>query len=140
MKKFSHEKVVWLLWSFLFLRNLVPHFTPRNFSHGKVVLLRWRFFLSQILLGTLDVVVLEEESCLVLSFSRTFLVDLKMSSKLLESSAFAWFFIFCVANILQRVLEHFTHSSSLLILPQICAPLWNFESLVSILVNFLLSI
>ena len=140
MKKFSHEKVVWLLWSFLFLRNLVPHFTPRNFSHGKVVLLLWRFFLSQILLSFLDVVVLEEESSSVLRFSKTFLVDLKMSSELLECSAFAWFCMSCVANILQIVLEHFTHSSSLLILPQICAPLGNFESLVSILVNFLLSI
>ena len=38
-------------------------------------------FLLQILLKTLDVVVLEESS-LVLHFSKTFLVDLKMSSEL----------------------------------------------------------
>ena len=52
-----------------------------------------------------------EESSLVLGFSKTFLVDLKMSSELLQS----------FANILQKVLEHFLHSSSLVILAQILA-------------------
>ena len=52
----------------------------RTFSHGKVALLLWRFFLLQILLKTLDMVVLEESS-LVLHFPKTLLVDLKMSSR-----------------------------------------------------------
>ena len=45
------------------------------------------FFLLGILGITLDVVVLEE-SFLVLSFSKEFLVDLKISSELLECFAF----------------------------------------------------
>ena len=81
--------------------------------------LLWRFFLLQILLKNLYVVVLEEESSLVLSFSKTFLFDLKMSSELLKCFAFAWFCIFCLSSILRKVLEHFPPSSSFLILAQI---------------------
>ena len=45
-----------------------------------------------------------------------------MSSELMECFAFVWFCMFCLANIWQKVLEHFSHSSSLLILAQIFAP------------------
>ena len=52
-----------------------------------------------------------EESPLLLGFSKTFLVDLKMSSELLQS----------FANAFQKVLEHFLHLSYLVILAQILA-------------------
>ena len=58
----------------------------------------------------------------MLRFSKTFLVDLKMSSELMECFAFVWFCMFCLANIWQKVLEYFSHSSSLLTLGQIFAP------------------
>ena len=73
------------------------------------------------LVKNLDVIVLEESS-LVLRFSETFLVDLKMSSELMECFAFVWFWMFCLANIWQKVWEHFSHSSSFLILVQIFGP------------------
>ena len=63
-----------------------------------------------------------EKSSLVLSFSKTFLVDLKMCSELLECFAYVSLCIFYVANILEKVLKHFSHSRSLLILAQIFAP------------------
>ena len=78
-------------------------------------------FPLRILLNTLDVVMLEE-FCLVLRFSKTILVDLKVSTELMDCFAFVGFFMFCLANILRKVLEHFSHSSSLLILTQIFAP------------------
>ena len=46
---------------------------------------------------------------------------LKMSSGLLKCFVLFWFWIFCLPNILQKVLEHFSHSSSHLILAQILA-------------------
>ena len=96
-------------------------FLLKNFYPWKSCMLLWRFFLLQILLETLDVTVLEESS-LVQRISKTFLVDLKMSSKLMECFEFVWFCMFCLANIWQKVLEHFSHSGSLLIPPQIFAP------------------
>ena len=45
-----------------------------------------------------------------------------MSSGLLKYFVLFWFWIFCLPNILQKVLEHFSHSSSHLILAQIFAP------------------
>ena len=45
-----------------------------------------------------------------------------MSSGLLKCFVLFWFWIFCLPNILQKVLEHFSHSSSHLILAQIFAP------------------
>ena len=66
--------------------------------------------------------------------------DLKMFSGLLKSFVFVWFCIFWLPNILQKVLEHFSHSSSHLILAQIFAPfdclrfLWcNFSCKFSII-------
>ena len=47
---------------------------------------------------------------------------LKMSSGLLKCFVLFWFLIFCLPNILQKVLENFSHSSSHLILAQIFAP------------------
>ena len=60
----------------------------------------------------------------------------------MECFAFVWFCMFCLANIWQKVLEHFSHSSSLLILAQIFAPFdclhsswcnlsWKFSVIVS---------
>ena len=63
-----------------------------------------------------------EEPSLVLRFSKTFLVDLQMSSELLECFAYVSFCIFYFANILENVLKQFSHSRSLLILAQIFAP------------------
>ena len=40
----------------------------------------------------------------------------------MECFAFVWFCMFCLANNWQKVLEHFSHSDSLLILAQIFAP------------------
>ena len=40
----------------------------------------------------------------------------------MECFAFVWFCMFCLPNIWQKVLEHLSHSSSLLILAQIFAP------------------
>ena len=93
----------------------------KNFSHAKVALLLWRFFLLRILLKNLDVVVLEELS-LLRGISKTFLVDLKITSELLECFAFVWFCIFCLVNIFEKVWENFSHSSSVLTLAQIFAP------------------
>ena len=45
-----------------------------------------------------------------------------MFPELLECFAFVWFFIFYLANISQKVLEHFPRSSSLLILAKIFTP------------------
>ena len=69
-----------------------------------------------------------EKSSLVLSFSKTFLVDLKMCSELLECFAYVSLCIFYVANILEKVLKHFSHLRSLLILAQIFAPFDCFHS------------
>ena len=45
-----------------------------------------------------------------------------MSSRLLKCFVLFWFWIFCLPNILQKVLDHFSHSSSHQILAQIFAP------------------
>ena len=91
------------------------------------------FFLLENLPGTLDVVVLEE-FFLRLRFSKKFLADLKMSSGLLECLVFIWFCIFCLPNIFQKVLEHFSQSIFRLTLAQSFAPFdylhfswWNFS-------------
>ena len=69
------------------------------------------------MLTTLDMVVLKESS-LVISLSKNFLADLKISIGLLECFMFDWFCIFCLPNILQKVLDHFSHRTSYLILAQ----------------------
>ena len=56
---------------------------------------------------------------LILSFSKKFLADLKMSSGFLEFFVFIWFCIFCLPNILQKHLEDFSHSISHLVVAQI---------------------
>ena len=79
------------------------------------------FFLLGILFRTLDMTVLEE---LALSFSKKFLVDLKIFLGLLLCFVFIWFCIFYLPNILQKVLKHFSYSGSHLTLAQICAPFY----------------
>ena len=74
-----------------------------------------------------------EESSLEPRFSKTFLVDLQISSELKEWFSFGWFCMFCLANILERVFEHFSHSSSLITMVQIFAP---FDCLHSSWCNF----
>ena len=73
----------------------------------------------------------------MLGFSKNFLVDLKMSSELLEYFVLVSLCIFYLANVFQKVLEHFSHSSSHLILAQIIALLIVYSPLgVSSLANF----
>ena len=68
----------------------------------------------------------------MLHFPKALLVDLKMSSR-----ANVMFCMFCLANIWQKVLEHFSHSSSLLIMAQSFAPFDCYTPLgVTCLVNF----
>ena len=48
LKNFSHAEAVLFLWSFLFLRNLSPYYTPHHellnkFNHEEAILLLWRF-------------------------------------------------------------------------------------------------
>ena len=82
-----YRKVVLLSWNFLSLQNLTPHYKPWTskeiFAWRKLYYCFEVFFLLEILLRNLDMVVLEESS-LVLSFSKKFLADLKMSSRLLS--------------------------------------------------------
>ena len=79
------------------------------------------FFLFEILLRTIDMEVWKDSS-LGLRFFKKFLADLKMSSGLLKFFVLVWFCIFCLPNIFQKVLEHFSHSSYHLILAQLFAP------------------
>ena len=76
-------KVVLFPWNFLSLKNLAPHDMP--WTSKKILTLEKLyycfevFFLLEILLRTLDMVVLEGSS-FGLRFSKKFLPDLKMSS------------------------------------------------------------
>ena len=65
---------------------------------------------------------------------------LQMSSGILKCFVLFWFWIFYLSNILQKVLEHFSHSSSHRILAQIfapfdclCSPWYNFSCKFSII-------
>ena len=53
-----------------------------------------------------------EEFSLGLRLSKKFLAHLKMSSGLVKCFVFVLFCIICLSNILRKVLEHFSHSSS----------------------------
>ena len=112
---FFTEILVWqriVALNFLSHRNLAPHYMPWSSKEilQKLYCCFEDFFL--LFLSTLDMVVLQESS-LVLSLSNKFLADLKL---------FVWFSIFCLPNIVQKVLEHCLHSRSHLILPQIFGP------------------
>ena len=82
-----YRKVALLSRNFLSLKNLTPHYKPWTskeiFALRKLYYCFEVFFLLEILLRNLDMVVLEESS-LVLSCSKKFLADLKMSSVLLK--------------------------------------------------------
>ena len=126
----STEILVWqrlycCLGILFLLRNLASHYMPWT---SKEILQKLDscfevFFLLEILLRTLDMVVLEKFS-LGLRFSKKFLADLKMSSGLLKCFVLVWFCKFCLPNILLWVLVHFSHTSSHLILAQFFAPFY----------------
>ena len=106
---------------FLSLRNLASHYilwtSKEIVSLEKFFRCFEVFFLLGILLRTLHMVVLEESS-LELGFSKKILADCKVSLGLTEWFLFVWFCIFYLPNILQKVLEFFSHWISHLILPQ----------------------
>ena len=97
------------------LRTLAPRYMPWTSKEilplQKLYCCFEVFFLLEILLRTLNMVVLEE-SLLGLRLSKKFLADLKMSSGLLKCFVLVWFCMFCLPNILQKVLELFLHSGS----------------------------
>ena len=121
----SMTKVVLLPWNLLSLRNLASHYmswtSKEMISLQKLYCCFKVLFLLRILLRTLDMVVLEESS-LGLSFSKNFLADLKIFFMLLECYVFVSFCILYLPNISQKVLKHFSHSSSHLIVAQIFGP------------------
>ena len=110
-----------LPWNFFSLRNLASNYMP--WTSKEVLALQkfycWFevFFLLETLFRTSDMVVLEESS-LGLRFSKKFLADLKMLSGSLKCFVIVWLCLFLLPNIFQKVLEHFSHSSSHLILAQ----------------------
>ena len=114
-RNLSLTKVIFLPCNFHSLRNLASYYmswtSKEIISLQKLYCCFEVFLLLEILLKTLDMVVLEESS-LGLSFSKKFLADLKMSLGFLEWFAFVWFSTFYLLNILQKVLEHFSPSSN----------------------------